>query len=79
MFEEPQNDTGAPKQCGLDLVSLNIQRGRDHGLPSYTKWREFCSLSPVKSYEDLKDFMDDDSIQAIKALYKLVQQDLNSF
>ena len=40
-----------------DLVSINIQRGRERGLPGYTKYRnlQLCGLSNVKSFEDLKN------------------------
>ena len=38
---------------GVDLLSLDIQRGRDHGLPPYCQYREYCGFGKVDTFEDL--------------------------
>lgn len=58
------------KPCGLDLVSLNIQRGRDHGLPSYPEFRKYCNLPPVDTWEQMSDAVDPASLRRMKDIYK---------
>lgn len=57
---------------GLDLAAINIQRGRDHGIPSYTQWREPCGLSPIRDWFDLEKVVGFDSAKRIQAGYRSV-------
>ena len=58
---------GAPGAGGLDLASLNIQRGRDHGLSDYNATRAAYRLPKLT---DVKQITDDPDTQAkLKQLY----------
>ncbi|XP_075883361.1 eosinophil peroxidase isoform X2 [Nelusetta ayraudi] len=41
----------------LDLAALNLQRGRDHGLPGYGAWRRFCGLSVPNDTSELAEIL----------------------
>ncbi|GFT01613.1 chorion peroxidase [Nephila pilipes] len=40
-------------ESGLDLAALNVNRGRDHGIPSYTTLVEFCGGPRITSWNQL--------------------------
>lgn len=44
---------GPPGAGGMDLVALNIQRGRDLGLPSYNRARQDMGLTPVTTFAQI--------------------------
>jgi hypothetical protein len=63
---------GPPGSGGFDLAALNIQRGRDHGLPSYKAVREALGLQLVNGFVDITS---DLSLQ--NALADVYDNDIN--
>ncbi|KAH8316805.1 hypothetical protein KR074_009084 [Drosophila pseudoananassae] len=54
----------------LDLAAINIQRGRDHGMPGYNVYRKMCNLTVAQDFEDLAGEIGNAEIrQKMKELY----------
>ncbi len=63
---------GAPGQGGFDLASLNIQRGRDHGLADYNTMRTYYGLPRVTSFAQITS--NTDLQQKLQSLYGSVNK-----
>lgn len=51
---------------------MNIQRGREHGIPSYVEYREMCTPKrpKIESWDALKGvFQDDGLLVELKDVY----------
>ena len=57
---------------GMDKVVEILMRGRDHGLPGCVAWRQFCGLSPVRNFTDLRDIVSTTNIVLLGNVYSSV-------
>ncbi len=62
---------GPPGAGGFDLATMNIQRGRDHGFPSYNDVRLAFGLTPAITFADLT--LDPEIQQRLQSTYGTVE------
>nr|XP_045598426.1 chorion peroxidase-like [Procambarus clarkii] len=72
LFQTPQ------MPFGMDLVALNTQRGRDHGIAPYNKLREACGLPRARTFADLLDVIRPEVVNVFQQLYASVD-DIDPF
>jgi len=57
-------------KLGQDLFAINIQRGREHGLPTYNQFREFCGLPRAVDWNEYSDYINVSTVHKIQAVYR---------
>lgn len=57
---------------GIDLIALNVQRARDHGIPSYNNYRALCNLKRAQNWDDLSREIPPEVISRLKRIYPSV-------
>ena len=57
---------------GMDLAAINMQRGREHGIPGYNEFRELCGLPRITDFSQLHELMVNDTALGYSHIYRSV-------
>ncbi|XP_058790020.1 peroxidase [Phymastichus coffea] len=60
----------AGAKFGMDLVSFNMQRGREFGIPGYMEFRKFCGLPWANTFEEMYGSMPNETIQRYQSIFE---------
>lgn len=63
MFQRPD------EKFGVDLASINIQRSRDHGVPGYNDFREYCGFPRARTFRDLEEYLSNRTALKFSEIY----------
>ncbi|KAJ8735975.1 hypothetical protein PYW08_006631 [Mythimna loreyi] len=56
-------------QSASDLPAIDIQRGRDQGLPPYNEYRKICGMPVAHKFKDFEDTMYPDKVEQLRRIY----------
>ena len=54
---------------GMDLVAIDVQRGRDVGLSGYNSWIQFCGGEKFKNIDDMRRSFPGPYVDQVKSIY----------
>lgn len=54
----------------MDLVSFNMQRGREFGIPGYMEFRKFCGLPTSYTWEEMAGSMPNETITRYSSIFE---------
>ena len=61
------HDYSLRQNFGADLLSLNLQRGRDHGIPGYNSYRARCGMKKIEGWYDRPQDFDEQYWKKLQA------------